>query len=125
MDTDKMYCSFCRKKSDIVDKLISSPHEKAYICDECVLVCVSILEDAGMKIRTPSEPLQSASQEDTSQEVDLSLLGIKPRFATLKFQVRRDHCFHLCPFTSPFDEIYRDHVRKAAITAGLTIDRAD
>ncbi|HZT73959.1 MAG TPA: ATP-dependent Clp protease ATP-binding subunit ClpX [Terriglobales bacterium] len=40
-------CSFCHKTQDAVTKLISSPSEypRAYICDECVAVCNSILED--------------------------------------------------------------------------------
>ena len=40
-------CSFCHKSQDAVAKLISSPSDypRAYICDECVAVCNSILED--------------------------------------------------------------------------------
>ena len=40
-------CSFCHKTQDVVGKLISSPSDftRAYICDECVVVCNSILED--------------------------------------------------------------------------------
>ena len=39
-------CSFCRKTQDVVAKLISSPKHDApaYICDECVSVCNSILD---------------------------------------------------------------------------------
>ena len=44
---DTLKCSFCHKTQDVVGKLISSPSEypRAYICDECVAVCNSILED--------------------------------------------------------------------------------
>jgi ATP-dependent Clp protease ATP-binding subunit ClpX len=40
-------CSFCHKSQDVVGKLISSPSDypRAYICDECINVCNSILED--------------------------------------------------------------------------------
>jgi hypothetical protein len=40
-------CSFCHKSQDAVAKLISSPRDypRAYICDECVAVCNSILKD--------------------------------------------------------------------------------
>jgi hypothetical protein len=40
-------CSFCHKHQDVVGKLISSPSDypRAYICDECVAVCNSIMED--------------------------------------------------------------------------------
>jgi hypothetical protein len=43
-------CSFCHKKQEVVAKLISSPSDypRAYICDECVAVCTSILQDDGM-----------------------------------------------------------------------------
>jgi 1-aminocyclopropane-1-carboxylate deaminase/D-cysteine desulfhydrase-like pyridoxal-dependent ACC family enzyme len=48
-------CSFCRKPQDKVRKLISSPSDsvRAYICDECVAVCHSILEDDN---REPAPP---------------------------------------------------------------------
>ncbi len=44
---DTLRCSFCGKTQDQVGKLISSPSDypRAYICDECVGVCNSILED--------------------------------------------------------------------------------
>src|SRR5579872_4471461 len=42
-----LHCSFCQKPQDAVGKLISSPgdHARAFICDECVAVCNSILEE--------------------------------------------------------------------------------
>ncbi|MGA3027176.1 MAG: ATP-dependent Clp protease ATP-binding subunit ClpX [Bryobacteraceae bacterium] len=44
---DSLRCSFCHKSQDVVGKLISSPSDypRAYICDECISVCNSILED--------------------------------------------------------------------------------
>jgi ATP-dependent Clp protease ATP-binding subunit ClpX len=44
---DSLRCSFCHKSQDMVGKLISSPSEypRAFICDECIAVCNSILED--------------------------------------------------------------------------------
>lgn len=47
-DAEALRWSFCRKSQDSVRKLISSPTEdpiRACICDECVVVCVSILDD--------------------------------------------------------------------------------
>ena len=40
-------CSFCHKSQDVVGKLIStrSDYPRAYICDECIAVCNSILKD--------------------------------------------------------------------------------
>ena len=44
---DTLRCSFCHKSQDVVGKLISSlsDYPRAYICDECIAVCNSILED--------------------------------------------------------------------------------
>jgi ATP-dependent Clp protease ATP-binding subunit ClpX len=60
-------CSFCHKSQDAVAKLISSPSDypRAYICDECVAVCNSILEDD----RTATPPTQSPNQLPKPQEV--------------------------------------------------------
>src|ERR1700738_239145 len=51
---DTLRCSFCHKSQDVVGKLISSPSDypRAYICDECIAVCNSILEDD--KVEPPS-----------------------------------------------------------------------
>ena len=51
---ESLRCSFCHKSQDAVAKLISSPSDypRAYICDECVAVCNSILEDD----RTETQP---------------------------------------------------------------------
>jgi ClpX C4-type zinc finger len=48
-------CSFCGKSSDVVSKMITSPRDgpKTYICDECIQVCASILEDKGIQIGHP------------------------------------------------------------------------
>jgi ATP-dependent Clp protease ATP-binding subunit ClpX len=53
-------CSFCHKSQDAVRKLISSPDDRfrAYICDECVVACNSILEkDAGDRAPAPQGKL--------------------------------------------------------------------
>ncbi len=44
---DAPRCSFCHKSQDVVERLISSPSDypRVYICDECIAVCNSILED--------------------------------------------------------------------------------
>ncbi len=51
-------CSFCHKSQDAVAKLISSPSDypRAYICDECVAVCNSILEDDRSETQTAASP---------------------------------------------------------------------
>jgi ATP-dependent protease Clp ATPase subunit len=42
-----LVCSFCRKPQSAVQKLIASPSEsiRAYICDECIAVCTSIVKE--------------------------------------------------------------------------------
>lgn len=44
---EALRCSFCHKSEDVVGKLVSSPSDypRAYICDECIAVCYSILDD--------------------------------------------------------------------------------
>jgi len=60
-------CSFCHKSQDAVAKLISSPSDypRAFICDECVAVCNSILEDD--RTATPQAP--TPNQLPKPQEV--------------------------------------------------------
>lgn len=43
-------CSFCGKSENDVLQLVSS--EKAYICDECVNICVEIIEETKQKTVT-------------------------------------------------------------------------
>jgi ATP-dependent protease Clp ATPase subunit len=53
-----LLCSFCRKPQSAVQKLIASPSEpgRAYICDECIAVCASIVkEDATEPVPPPLE----------------------------------------------------------------------
>jgi ATP-dependent protease Clp ATPase subunit len=48
---ETLQCSFCHKAQDVVGKLISAPSDypEAHICDECIQVCNSILEDDGLR----------------------------------------------------------------------------
>jgi ATP-dependent Clp protease ATP-binding subunit ClpX len=64
---ESLRCSFCHKSQDAVAKLISSPSDypRAYICDECVAVCNSILEDD----RTEAQPGSAPSHLPKPQEV--------------------------------------------------------
>ena len=57
---ESLRCSFCHKSQDAVAKLISSPSDypRAYICDECVAVCNSILEDDKTTEVQPGTPPQ-------------------------------------------------------------------
>src|SRR5271157_466338 len=62
---EMLHCSFCQKPQDAVAKLISSPgdHARAYICDECVAVCNSILEEErGDRVPTTQTKLPRPSE---------------------------------------------------------------
>src|ERR1700736_616091 len=54
-----LHCSFCNKTQEQVEKLISSPsdHKQAYICDECIRVCQTILDNE--KSRKANVPMVS------------------------------------------------------------------
>jgi len=43
-----LYCSFCRKSSDTMRRLIAGPNN-IFICDECIEVCNAILLDESKK----------------------------------------------------------------------------
>ncbi len=63
-----MRCSFCLKSQDVVGKLISSPNDedRAYICDECIAVCASILDDD----REPAGPPLLSESEDSDRPTE-------------------------------------------------------
>ena len=83
---DALRCSFCHKSQDVVGKLISSPSDypRAYICDECIAVCNSILEDdktepsAGVpnKIPKPLEVKEFLDQYVIGQEATKKKLAV-------------------------------------------------
>jgi hypothetical protein len=57
VDND-LRCSFCRKGQSAAGKLISnaSDYPRAYICDECISVCHSIIEDDRLESSSDPEP---------------------------------------------------------------------
>jgi ATP-dependent protease Clp ATPase subunit len=42
-NADEMYCAFCLKQRDQVDKLVKGP--AGYICSDCILACNDYLAD--------------------------------------------------------------------------------
>jgi len=70
-------CSFCHKSQDAVAKLISSPSDypRAYICDECVAVCNSILEDDRTATPTTSTPNQLPKPQEVKVFLDEYVIG--------------------------------------------------
>ena len=70
-------CSFCHKSQDAVAKLISSPSDypRAYICDECVAVCNSILEDDRTATPAAPAPNQLPKPQDVKVFLDEYVIG--------------------------------------------------
>ena len=70
-------CSFCHKSQDAVAKLISSPSDypRAYICDECVAVCNSILEDDRAVTPAATTPNQLPKPQEVKTFLDEYVIG--------------------------------------------------
>ncbi len=70
-------CSFCHKSQDAVAKLISSPSDypRAYICDECVAVCNSILEDDRTTTPAATTPNQLPKPLEVKTFLDEYVIG--------------------------------------------------
>jgi hypothetical protein len=62
---EPLRCSFCDKTSAQVRKLIAGP--EVYICDECVQVCVEIIEEGAR--------LQSAPEASSVAEAEAAVAG--------------------------------------------------
>jgi len=74
---ETLRCSFCHKSQDAVAKLISSPSDypRAYICDECVAVCNSILEDDRAETHTAAAPNHLPKPPEVKVFLDEYVIG--------------------------------------------------
>jgi ATP-dependent Clp protease ATP-binding subunit ClpX len=74
---ESLRCSFCHKSQDAVAKLISSPSDypRAYICDECVGVCNSILEDDRSEVVAGAAPAQLPKPQEVKAFLDEYVIG--------------------------------------------------
>jgi ATP-dependent Clp protease ATP-binding subunit ClpX len=74
---ESLRCSFCHKSQDAVAKLISSPSDypRAYICDECVAVCNSILEDDKGDAQVNKAPAQLPKPAEVKAFLDEYVIG--------------------------------------------------
>jgi ATP-dependent Clp protease ATP-binding subunit ClpX len=74
---ESLRCSFCHKSQDAVAKLISSPSDypRAYICDECVGVCNSILEDDRSEVAPGVAPTQLPKPQEVKAFLDEYVIG--------------------------------------------------
>ncbi|MGW3351637.1 ClpX C4-type zinc finger protein [Nonomuraea rubra] len=87
---ENLHCSFCHKKSGDVSKLIAGPG--VHICDECVGLCVEILEQE--RLAASTEPRLPAWETMTVEQI----LEHLPKIATVQAQVDdnlRDWVAHL------------------------------
>lgn len=55
-DEKEIYCSFCGKPQDMVGRIISG--NGVYICDQCVDLCMQILEDGLEPVKTKRKILK-------------------------------------------------------------------
>ena len=74
---ESLRCSFCHKSQDAVAKLISSPSDypRAYICDECVAVCNSILEDDRTETQPGAAPAHLPKPQEVKAFLDEYVIG--------------------------------------------------
>ena len=74
---ESLRCSFCHKSQDAVAKLISSPSDypRAYICDECVAVCNSILEDDRTETHSSAAPNHLPKPHEVKAFLDEYVIG--------------------------------------------------
>jgi ATP-dependent Clp protease ATP-binding subunit ClpX len=74
---ESLRCSFCHKSQDAVAKLISSPSDypRAYICDECVAVCNSILEDDRGEAVAGAAPAHLPKPQEVRAFLDEYVIG--------------------------------------------------
>ncbi len=79
-DEGSIRCSFCGKPQELVKKLIAG--QNAYICEECVEVCNSILSDEGWFIKSKSKtdkrlsaPLKSLKPAEIKKTLDDFVIG--------------------------------------------------
>ncbi len=61
-------CSFCNKPEGAV-RLLAGPNHRAYICDECVRVCLQILDE-----RRQDQPREQVADAGTKEQEELQLI---------------------------------------------------
>jgi len=74
---ETLRCSFCHKSQDAVAKLISFPSDypRAYICDECVAVCNSILDDDRTETQPGAAPAHLPKPQEVKAFLDEYVIG--------------------------------------------------
>src|SRR5574344_1758678 len=71
---DVQYCSFCGKPADDSRHLVAAPGNNIFICDKCVAVCQSVL-DQEEKALTPIEMADVPSPKEFKEYLDQYVVG--------------------------------------------------
>src|SRR5574344_1290826 len=71
---DVQYCSFCGKPADDSRHLVAAPGNNIFICDKCVAVCQSVL-DQEEKSLTPIEMSEVPSPKKFKEYLDQYVVG--------------------------------------------------
>ena len=71
---DTQYCSFCGKPAGDDRSLVEAPGHNIFICDKCVAVCQSIL-DQKQKAPTPIEMSEVPSPREFKEYLDQYVIG--------------------------------------------------
>ena len=72
MSNNEQHCSFCGKAKNETKTLIAGPDGVA-ICDECVEICTSMLEEAKDTVKTEDVPLKKPAE--IKEELDRYIIG--------------------------------------------------
>lgn len=71
-DMTNFYCSFCGKSQDEVNKIVAGPD--VYICDECVELCKSIIDEE-LKSERTHEPVKMLIPSEIKDVLDDYVIG--------------------------------------------------
>ena len=71
-----IYCSFCGKPQDMVERLLSGPNG-VYICDECIELCHEIIQEelSGHKDTIISEGINLLKPVEVKKKLDEYVIG--------------------------------------------------
>ncbi len=69
---DGLYCAFCGKPKELANKLVAGPNG-LYICDECLEICNSILEEESISPEMDAVPLKTP--KEIKEELDNYIIG--------------------------------------------------